>query len=464
MAQKPKPNHAAAAKRRASRQIAERIKLGPTAYSVKQKVTPAAWRTIVRTAHKKGYTVSGELSDAPNALKERLPSSLRTQAAKEVSSAFKPAGQELDLEATQASNLRTKRLDDETTYNNWLAQQTSNSAAAAQKAQQDYQDFVDKNSGAAQTAAAQLMDAARARSNAGALADQSGAVALGAAQDSLNNTVNSAQNAAAAAHANEPQVATTMAAIQAAVQGQHSRMVSGIEGDYSKTKGTIDQNRLKLSSDRAQAILGRYSDLLGKEIDKANANRNFEVEAQTLNLKAKTQAQQHAEFLIGQQTSRKNARLAAATTRAGQNLAASTQRRGQDISANTQKRGQDIQQQIAADNRAATARNAQLDRALRKNLQTQKIKAQANTPAALKANANAWGAIKTIRDIIRNQQKGPHGKPGTGYLFDPDTKKWLPTEQVLINRGASSPQINAARVLAQGGRLTPQQKRALGIL
>jgi hypothetical protein len=459
-----KTNHAAAAKRRASRQIAERIKLGPTAYAVKRKVTPAAWRTIVQTAHKRGFTVGGELSDAPNALKERLPSSLRSQAKNEITAAYKPAGQELSFEQTQADNLRTKRIGDENAYNQWASQQMSNTAAAAQKAQQDYTDFVDKSSGAAQTAAAQLLDAARARSNAGAMADQTNAASLGAAQDALRNTENSAANAAAAAHAQTPQVATTMAAIQAAVQGQHSRQISGIEGDYSKTTAGINQNRLKLQSDRAQAILGRYSDLLSKEIDKANANRNFGIEAQTLDLKAQTQEQQHAEFLIGQRTTRRGQKLAASTTRAGQRLAASTQRRGQDITQTTTERGQDLSHQDKVANRQMTVRNAQLDRALRKNLASQKIKAQANSPAAQKASRNALGAVQTISSILQHEQKGAHGRPGSGFLYDPDTKKWLPAEQVLINRGASTPQINAARTLAQGGHLTPQQKRALGIL
>lgn len=449
----------AAAKRKAAKpksSVGDRIRLGETAYAVKQSSSRGDWRQIVRAAHDKGYTVSSALSDVPDDLKARTHSSLKTEATKSVSEAYAPQAAELDYQTQQAANIRTKRMSDENAYDQWAAQQTSQIAAASQKAQQDYQNFVDQQSGASQKAGEALAAQVQAQSQATASTDITGSTYLAGAKERLAAQSQSVANQAAAAHAAAPMESERGAALVAAQQGDATRARAGIEGDYGKSASAINSARLKMNSDRAAAVLSSYTSLLSKEIDKASANRDYEGLQASLNQKDKTAAQQHQEFLIGQKT-----------TLSGQKLAASTTRRGQTLASRTAAAGQKLSSDDKAADRRARATNGRLDRASRESIAATNAasKALGDTNKRAQANTKITAVVDTIADILRTQQRGKAGKKGgNGYLWDPDQEKWLPARTALINRGATTPQINAGLAHARGRLLTPAEKAALGIV
>jgi hypothetical protein len=329
----PKPTHVDnAARRRAGARgtnavtVSDRVRLGENAANVKANTSPRQWKQIVQGAHAGGYSVTGYLSDAPAALKERTRSSLRDEAQSRVNEAYNPQQKELDFQTQMTNNIRAKRVADEDAYSQWEAQQTSMNAAAMQQAQQNYQNFVDKSSGATQTAANNLIAQATAQAQQGALGDVVGTASLQAAREHASSMVESAQNQSVAAHAGEPRVAMEAAGFAAASRAGHEMRRAAVEGDWGKATATINADRLKMDSDRAAATIKNYSDLLKQEMDKANANRNFQVTSDQLAASTEKTKLQHSEFLIGQRTSRRNATIAANTSRANATLAANTSR------------------------------------------------------------------------------------------------------------------------------------------
>lgn len=445
----------AAAARRAAKQVAERVRLGEDAYAVKHQVGKSAWRHIVNDAHAKGFTVPSYLSNAPDELKARTHSSLKTQATTLVNEAFAPRTKELDYQGQQAANIRQKRLDDASSYNQWLTQEMSKSAAAAQTAQQNYTDFVDKQSGAAKQAAEQLLAQANAQSSQGISGDMQGSAAMTNLRGQLQAQAQGADNQAAAAHAAEPMAQERGAAIQASVQGMYAARAQGIEGDYGKANSEINSNRLKLDTDRATAVISGYTDLLNKEIDKANANRDYSGLMAQLNEKSAAREQEHQEFIMGQKT-----------TRRGQTISSKTSIENNKRTTSATERGQTLSHQDKVADRRQRASENRLDRAQRDALAATKLAAadKTNTLKVSQANQKITAVIDTIADILRTQQRGKAGKSGSGYLWDSNEQKWRPARQVLINRGATTAQINAGLAHARGQLLTPQQKAAVGIL
>ena len=62
---------------------ADYIRLGPDVAKIKSQMTPARWRSVVKTAHAQGWTVASALdSSTPAALKQKTQTSLRSAAAR----------------------------------------------------------------------------------------------------------------------------------------------------------------------------------------------------------------------------------------------------------------------------------------------------------------------------------------------------------------------------------------------
>lgn len=438
--------------------IADRIRLGEDAYAVKQQAKPKEWRQIVKAAHAKGYTVSSALSNTPDDLKARTHSSLKREADTQVAAAYDPQAKELEYQTGIANNIRTKRTSDEAAYNQWASQEMSKIAQASQKAQIDFQTFVDTQATNAKTTADNLLATATGQSTGAGTAttDQSQSVQLAGLKERLGAQAQQTANQAAAAHAAEPMAAERGAAIQASQMGAHNQVTASIEGDWGKALRDIGASKLKLDSDRAGATIKTYSDLLGREVDKANANRDSDALSASLDEKAATRKQDYQKFLIGN-----------ATTVRGQNKAANTTRRGQDKAAATAHRGQTLSSDDRAADRRARSKNSGLDRASRESIAATNAasKAAGDVNKRATANTKVVAVVDTIADILKTQQRGKAGKKGgSGYLWDPDEQKWIPARQALINRGATTPQINAGLAHARGQLLTPAQKAALGIV
>jgi hypothetical protein len=361
---------------------------------------------------------------------------------------------ELDYEGKVAENLRTKRLDDARRYNEWAAQQQSLSAAAATTAQQNYQTFLTNQAATAKMNADQLAQRATAVASNG-ISNGADSATLGTMKDQLGAQANAAQNNANAAASMAPIQEERGAAIRASLQGLYSNIRGAAEGDYNKTMTDLGGDRIKLTGERATAIIDNYTKLLDKEMDKASANQDFQGLMAQLNEKSAEAQQAHQEFVMGQKTTRRGQTISSRTTIQGQNKAAETATRGQTLS--HQDRVADRRQR-ALDNR--------LNRVSSEAINAQKVASADRTNAQKVATANTkiTAVIDTIADILRTQQRGPHGKPGSGYLWDANEKKWKLSRQVLINRGATSAQINAGLAHARGQLLTPQQKAAVGIV
>jgi hypothetical protein len=456
----------AAAPKRNAVTVEDRIRLGENASNVKSNTTPGQWRHIVQGAHAGGYSVSGYLSDVPAALKERTQSSLHDQAMSQTQEAFAPQQKELDFQTQMTNNIRAKRAADEDSYAQWEAQQTSMNAAAMQQAQQNYQNFVDKTSGAVQSAANNIVAQATAQAQNGALGDVVGSASLQGAREHAAALAASAQNQSINAHAGEPRVAMEAAGFAAASRAGHLMRRAALEGDWGKATATINADRLKMDSDRAAATIKNYSDLLKQEMDKANANRNFQVTSDQLAASTEKTKLQHSEFLIGQRTSRRNATIAANTSRANATLAANTSRANNRATNATSASNAQLSHQDRVAARQAQKDASAANRAFQaaENAKNRAAKTGAGDPTRQVASNKAIEAVDTIADILRRQQKGPKGRPGSGYLFDHNAGQWRPARQVLYGMGASQAQVDAGLAHARGQLIPPRLKQILGIL
>jgi len=420
---------------------ADYIRLGPDVAKIKSQMTPARWRSVVKTAHAQGWTVASALdSSTPAALKQKTQTSLRSAAARTVQDAYAPQTAELDYADRQNVGLRQKRLADQAAYDQWSSQKASEIAGQINKAQQDYLGIINAST-TAQIQDSQARQAAlQAKVQQGAVGDMSGSTAVTNAAQAAGAEQERARLQQQSAASTTPIAASRAAAVQLSDIGSAQARRATIEGDFNKQNSSIFGARLKLSSDRAAAQIEQYSKLLGTEMDKASANRDFTGLQAQLQSKEDIAALKHQEFLTGQRGLNTRASLAAATTRRGQTLTHGDRVADRAARSAAQAAGRASREAIAAADRA--------------------LKGQ----QSLKDRAKIVGVIDTIAAILKKQQKGPKGKPGSGYLWDPAAKTYRPSRQVLISYyQVTSPQIDAGLQHARGKLLTPQQKRALGL-
>jgi len=417
------------------------IRLGPDAAQIKSQTDPKRWRQIVKAAHSQGWTVASALdANTPASLKQRTDESLRKAAARPVTEAYAPATAELDNADRMNVGLRQKRLADQAAYDQWSSQKASELAASVNAAQQKYLDTISASTNAQIQDSQARQAALQSKVQQGAVGDMSGSTAVTNAAQAAGAEQERARLTQQQAAAQTPQVATRAAAIQLSDLGSAQARHRVIEGDYNKQAADIFSGRLKLNTDRASAQVKAYSDLLSTEMDKASANRDFTGLQAQLQSKEDIAKQKHQEFLLGQKGLTSRAKLAASTTR-----------RGQTLSHADRVADRAARQASAAAGRASREAIAAADRA---------TKGQQN----LKDRAKIVGVIDTIASILKTQQKGPKGKKGSGYLWDPAAKQYRPARQVLISYyQVTSPQIDAGLQHARGKLLTPQQKRALGL-
>jgi hypothetical protein len=420
---------------------ADYIRLGPDAAKIKSQLSPSRWRQVVKTAHDQGWTVESALdSSTPAALKQKTQTSLRAAAARTVNDAYAPQQAELDQADRQNQGLREKRLSDQSAYDQWASQRAAETAGQVNAAQQKYLDIIKASTDSQIQDSQQRQQQLQARVQQGAVGDMSGSVALTNAAQAAGAEQERARLQQQNAAASTPVAAERAAAIPLAALGAAYKRRAQIEGDYNKAGSDILGARSKLNVSKAADQIDLYSKSLSTEMDKASANRDFAGLQAQLQSKQDIQDQKHQEFLLGQKGLTSRAKLAASTTR-----------RGQTLSHTDRVADRAARQASAAAGRASREAIAAADRA---------AKGQQN----LKDRAKIVGVIDTIAAILKNQQKGPKGKAGSGYLWDPSAKQYRPARQVLISYyQVTSPQIDAGLQHARGKLLTPQQKAALGL-
>lgn len=264
--------------------VADQVRLGADVAAAKASMTPATWKQIVSSAHKGGYTVSGVLSGAPEALRPRLQSSLKDEAAKSVADAYKPVLADLDSQETRVKAWDAKRADDNKAYSAWLA--TQNQALAATNAGATSQLLAAHV--AARDGVKQAWDAIQQGTTAntkGGVSDPSQSSALAqipVAAAAANGQANSNLEAATAnLKAGGDSTAETLANINGsfAASGDASR-----RADISQALSSIRDSRTQTTIKKAGDYLSEFARLKGGEVTKAQNLMDSQIAANKLDV------------------------------------------------------------------------------------------------------------------------------------------------------------------------------------
>jgi hypothetical protein len=263
------------------------LRLGPEVAAIKASIPPKRWRKFVKMAHKRGFTVGGQLSNAPDALKERTNVSLRKQAEKTMAAAYKPVTAELSRRERAQGHLEAKRAADDAAYNMWLTGESDKLTAQAAAA-----------------------DAALATQQSDIATDLANAQSAGRA-DSIRRMSEAAGNVS------DPGQSTALAGVEAAhdtsakqvaASREHTAAVQGIGDDADKIARaaliataavrqatTTAENwkaRSEITADRRQSTLERKADtktmiqeLRQGEIGKAQTREELALASGELGIK-----------------------------------------------------------------------------------------------------------------------------------------------------------------------------------
>lgn len=258
-------------------------RLGPELATTKASMDPKQWRAIVKYAHKRGYTVGSVLSNAPDALKQRLDSSLRKEAKRTTDDAYSGAFKVLDEESRRQDAIQVRRQSDEQAYAQWvatqqqalLAQATASDNMLAQRQQEIASaalgDIQKRQEGLRADAAAQP----------GRVSDPSQSTALDMTQqaDQAKASVNAAQQQSLSnARGGVAQLAALMAASLAAVKADGAVRVSEGQGRINDIK----DKRLDLTLEKGKAYSDSLNDLRQSNVDKAVTQQNTDIAADKL--------------------------------------------------------------------------------------------------------------------------------------------------------------------------------------
>jgi hypothetical protein len=260
----------------------DQVRLGSQVAGVKASTTPQQWRQIVKLAHSRGYTLAGALSDTPDALKPRLQSSLRTEAQKNTTEAYKPVLADLDSQQRRVEAWDQKRKDDNLAYSAWLA--TVNQGVATQSlAAAQTLGAANQTSRDSVTQAWDAIQAGTKANTAGGVSDPSQSSALAQignartaseanAQTAFDTTSNKLKNDVAAG-------GLTTQAINA---GFASQADASRRADISQALQSLTDSRTKTKIQQATDYLSAFSKLKDTEITKAQYLSDTDIARQKL--------------------------------------------------------------------------------------------------------------------------------------------------------------------------------------
>lgn len=273
----------------------ELLRLGPLAYSVKRKASPKQWKKIVTDAHTKGYTVDSYLNQSiPNEFKARTKESLKKQATTTLNEAYKPAEKMLDERESRISALASKRKQDNEFYMDWLTrargQMQTSANAADQALRESAQATYDDALAAHQANIAQAAD--RLTQQPGNVSSRDELLKQVADQPEFKrhlDLINSQRNQIDSDAGNN---ARHRAAADANVIAQQAAIQAAQASETWKSLTEVADDKLKVQMEKGAAIADQINRLLGQEIEKAGANRDFaavleklDIQGQTLDLK-----------------------------------------------------------------------------------------------------------------------------------------------------------------------------------
>lgn len=263
-------------------------RLGSEVASVKAQSDPKAWKSLVKNAHKRGFTVGGVLSGQPDALKERTQSSMVTQAKKTVGGIYDPQLKSQDTDAAQVNALATKRKRDEQSFTDWLASERSKLNVQTATAQSNIA-----------TARQQALDSAHAdwtnvqgqavanvQAQRGVVSDMHQANALDLQPEAARSAASMASTAAkgsdyASAASNLGNLVDNADMAQAAAR------VASINSDTWTALDNIRQNKDKIVGDKGSALASEVARLTGNNTQTLKDNRDFQAAADKLDVQSR---------------------------------------------------------------------------------------------------------------------------------------------------------------------------------
>lgn len=272
------------------------ITLGPHAAAVKRRVSSSRWKSLVKRAHKAGFTIDSFLDPStPRPLKERTPSSLTKQAYNTVAKAYAPGEQQLDQRSQDIKAISDKRALDNQFYLNWLSARHAQLATHAQAAEQQLiaaaggiQNQTMQDYGAVQQ---RLKDTAAQQPGNVSNPEQATAFNLTPeAKRAVDLAGVQANQTLDRVSLNDKAIADGEANNFAFMAAQEAKRVA----DTWQQLHDVADDRMKLELARGQDAAKEISRLLDNEITKANANRDYAAAASRLGIQ-----QQNADTAVG---------------------------------------------------------------------------------------------------------------------------------------------------------------------
>ncbi len=262
------------------------LKHGPEIAAIKASMPPQKWRAFVAQAKKRGFTVAGALSGAPDPLKERTNKSLREQAEKTISAAYKPVTAELNRRDAAAGFLEQKRATDDAAYRQWIAGETDKLSAQARAA--------DVTLAAQQSDIAQDLNAAQKAAvadSAQRMAQTAGNVSDPGQSTALDQTAADTRSREQVAAAREHTAAVTKIGAgademsRAAVLATAAVREATSTAEHWKTLAGITADRKQAALGQAKDTAGLLTDLKAGEVSKAQTMEELRLAGAELGVK-----------------------------------------------------------------------------------------------------------------------------------------------------------------------------------
>jgi energy-coupling factor transporter ATP-binding protein EcfA2 len=272
---------------------ADILRLGPDVAEIKASMPRRRWRKFVKSAHKQGFTVEGQLSGAPKALRERTGASLRRQAEKATYAAYKPVMNELSRREAAAKFLEEKRAADDAMYRQWMSGEVDKLNAQASAA--DTALRTQQNQIAADLTQAQQAGKADSLARvAGGISDPSQSTAL---DTSAADAASQQRVAAGREHtATIQKIGDDAAGIsRAAMVATAAVREATRTAENWKTLGEIQADRTKALNERSGTTSDIIQQLRDKEITKAQTREELSLAGAELGVKRASITQQAKE-------------------------------------------------------------------------------------------------------------------------------------------------------------------------
>jgi hypothetical protein len=271
---------------------ADILRLGPEAAALKASMPPKRWKNFVKQTHKRGNTIGGALSSAPDSLKERTASSLKAEAQRTIGEAYAPAEKTLSTREKALGYLDEKRKSDDANYRLWLSGEVGKinaQATAADTALATQQKTIADETATA-IAASRADSLARVAAANGNVSDPTQSTAL---DTSAADAASTARVGAAREHtANIIKIGDDARTLStAAIQGQQAARESEGATAVRKSYAELHADRMKLDVAKAGDTADKITSLMERNMANVAGTREADLAAGSLNLKREDAAQ-----------------------------------------------------------------------------------------------------------------------------------------------------------------------------